>query len=83
MVGYDSGALVFFDIMDGSVASAQTVNTPQINKVAAHPSRSLVCTGHENGTINVFDYSADAVVKTIASAHSDAVSALSVTGSGL
>ena len=83
MVGYDTGVLAFFDILSASLSSAQTVNTPQINNLVAHPTRTLVCTGHENGTINVFDYGSDAVVKSIPSAHSDAVSCLGISNTGL
>ena len=59
MVGYDTGVLAFFDIMSASLSSAQTLGTTHINKVVAHPSRTIVCTGHENGTITVFDYGSD------------------------
>ena len=76
MVGYDSGTIVFFDVMSKTLASAQSLNTPKINCIATHPSRSILCTGHENGTINFFDYSADTIMKTIAGAHSDAVSCI-------
>ena len=83
VVAYDSGHLAFFDIVSGSLASAQDLATPNINIVVAHPSRTLVCTGHENGTINVFDYGADKVIKTISAAHSDAVSCLAISSTGL
>ena len=82
-MGYDTGALVFYDIINQSLESVQSVNTPQINNLAAHPSRSLICTGHENGTINIFDYSSDQVVKTIPSAHTDAVSCMAISNTGL
>ena len=49
----------------------------------AHSTRTLVCTGHENGFINVFDYGSDTLVKTIQSAHGDAVSCLGISNTGL
>ena len=83
VVAYDTGVLAFFDIISASLASAQPIGTPNINIVAAHPNRSILCCGHENGTINVFDYSADRVIKTIAGAHKDAVSCMAVSNTGL
>jgi len=54
-----------------------------MNVLVAHPTRTLVCTGHENGTINVFDYGSDSLIKTIQSAHEDAVSSLGISNTGL
>ena len=48
-----------------------------------HPSRSLLVIGHECGGINVYDYGSDAVVHSIASAHTDAVSSMAVTATGM
>ena len=83
VVGYDSGVLAFFDILSKSLSSAQNVNTPNMNIVVAQPTRTLVCTGHENGCINVFDYGSDQVIKSISAAHSDAVSCLGLSNTGL
>lgn len=83
MVAYDSGVLAFFDTISSSLSSAQNVNTPNINALVAHPTRTLICTGHENGSITVFDYGNDSVVKTIKGAHSDAISCLGLSNTGL
>lgn len=65
------------------MVSAQDVGMADINTIVAHKSRSLVCTGHENGSVSVFDYSADQVIKTIRKAHSDAVSCIAISNTGL
>ena len=49
----------------------------------AHKSRSLVCAGHENGAVTVFDNSANQLIKTIKAAHTGAVSSLSISNTGL
>ena len=58
-VGYDSGLIAFWDILDASegVPSHDFISTKNINAIEAHPSRSLVCTGHECGAITFYDYS--------------------------
>lgn len=83
VVGYNNGHIVFFDIMSGSLASVQDVGIAEINAIVAHKSRTLVCTGHENGSVAVFDYSSDQVIKTIKQAHSDAVSCIAISNTGL
>ena len=59
VVGYNNGHIVFFDIMSGELVSAQDLGVREINAIAAHKSRALVCAGHESGAVTVFDYSAD------------------------
>ena len=55
----------------------------QINKLAAHPSMNLISTAHENGTLNFFDFTANKVVKNIGDAHSDGISSVVFSNSGL
>ena len=59
VVGYDSGAIVFFDILSHSLNRVKTLGTAQINTIVPHISRALLCVGHENGALSFFDYSAD------------------------
>ena len=82
-MGYDSGTLAFFDIMSNNLSSAQKIGSTNINVMAPHPSRSLLCCGHEDGSITVFDFSADKVVKSIEGAHTDSVSSMAVSNTGL
>ena len=83
VVGYDSGTLAFFDIIGNNLSSAQKIGSMNINVLAPHPSRSLLCCGHEDGSISVFDFSADKVIKRIEGAHKDAVSSLAISSTGL
>jgi WD40 repeat protein len=43
----------------------------------------LVATAHDNGTLNFFDFNANKVVKTINDAHTDGISSLAFSNSGL
>lgn len=58
-MSYDSGLIAFFDSLsdNSSVTPHVYLTTPQINAIEAHPQRSLLCVGHENGSITLFDYS--------------------------
>lgn len=44
---------------------------------------TCVASGHENGSINIFDYNSNKVIQELEKVHGDAVSALSYSNSGL
>jgi WD40 repeat protein len=44
---------------------------------------NILTVGHENGTLNLFDFNQNKIVKTIGDAHQDSVSSLAFSNSGL
>ena len=65
------------------LASGADTARSAVNTIISHPSRNLVCTGHEDGSIKIYDFEADKVTQTIAQAHSDSVSSLAISNTGL
>lgn len=55
----------------------------QINALTSHPSQNLVFAGHENGRLTLFDFKADKIVGALDRAHSEAISSVVATNSGL
>ena len=49
----------------------------------SHPSQNVVCAGHENGRLTLFDFKADKVSGALDGAHSEGISSMAVTNSGL
>lgn len=58
-------------------------NPSQINKIACHPTNNLICTGHEDGSLKLVDFTVNKVVKNFGEAHTDAISCLTFNKSGL
>jgi len=50
-----------------------------INSIVAHPSRKLIITGHEDGSIMIYDFEADKIVQNLPNLHSDSVSCLAIS----
>ena len=47
------------DTMTNKVQLVGTEARSAINTILGHPSRNLICTGHEDGSIKVFDFTAN------------------------
>ena len=59
--------VVFFDIVEDSVSNVAQLTSGEdelrsaINAIINHPTRNLICTGHEDGTIKIFDFEANKI----------------------
>jgi WD40 repeat protein len=54
-----------------------------ITKIIAHPQTNLVINGHAEGMITMFDFGSNKVTHSIAPAHADEVSSLTLSKTGL
>lgn len=54
-----------------------------INKVITHTQTNLVFAGHEDGQINLFDFTSNKITNSLQQAHSTSISSLALSNSGL
>lgn len=60
--------LVFFDLVSGEVDKAcklkegESADDDLINQIVTHPSRNILTSAHEDGSISVFDFNDDRVI---------------------
>ena len=92
MAGYANSQINFFDVVSGSSSLVQAAklipdsassSDSQINSLVSHPSQNIVCAGHENGRLSLFDFKADKVTGFLDKAHKEAISSVVATNSGL
>ena len=80
--------IVFFDMLEDKVSFVASLTSGEakrsaINSIVAHPSRKLICTGHEDGSIKIYDFEADKIIQNLANVHSDSVSCLAISNTEL
>ena len=64
---------MFFDQVEEAVANAVSLDPKgkgMITKVISHPQTNLIISGHDDGLINLFDFSSNKVTHSIPKAHS-------------
>jgi striatin 1/3/4 len=88
VVGYSDSSLAFFDQVEDVLCNAVSLDPQgkqqaQINTLVSHTQTSLVFSGHEDGSIKLFDFQTSKLTTDIASAHKDALSSLSLNASGM
>ena len=93
VAGYANSQINFFDVVSGSSSLVQaaklspdspsSARNSQINSLVSHPSQNIVCAGHENGRLSLFDFKADKVSGYLDNAHKEAISSVVATNSGL
>jgi WD40 repeat protein len=54
-----------------------------LTKVISHSQTNLVCVGHDDGQVSLFDFSANKVTHAIPQAHSTQISSLALSKTGL
>lgn len=75
--------IVFFDTVAGSqMSESEIYHHGQINSLVSHPTTNLICTGHEEGGISLYDYGANRITNGIKKAHASSISSLCFTKSG-